>query len=249
MREHAAGEPFHPLAPEAGVDDLAAAYAVQRNLVELLNPEGIAPAGYKIGLTSRRMQEMCGVDSPLAGVVLANRVHGSGVELSRGNYGRLGLEFEIGARLQRDLPASCAPFDTEAIAWATGGLCAAVEVVDDRCADYGTLDARSIIADNAWNAGVVLGQFIRPWPDLAEVEGIVRLNGCDVDWGKGRDVLGHPFVPLAWLANLLAASGEGLKTGQIVLTGSLVPTRFPAAGEHYQFELKGIGAVSVAVRV
>jgi 2-keto-4-pentenoate hydratase len=249
LREHAAGKPFHPLAADSGVDGLAAAYAVQRNLVELFNPEGIAPAGYKIGLTSARMQKMCGVDSPLAGVVLANRVYASGVELMRGNYGRLGLEFEIGVVLQRDLPASCAPFDTEAIARATGGICAAVEVVDDRCADYRTLDACSIIADNAWNAGAVLGRFTSPWLDLAEIEGIVRLNGSDVDRGMGRDVLGHPFVPLTWLANHLAASGEGLKTGQIVLTGSLVPTRLPAAGQYYEFELKGIGSVSVTVPV
>jgi 2-keto-4-pentenoate hydratase len=248
LREHATGSPFHPLRPDSGVEDLAAAYAVQRFLVELLNPRRIAPAGYKIGLTSVRMQQMCGVDTPLAGVVLADRVHESGVELSLSNYGHLGLEFEIGVQLQRDLPPSGAPFDTDDVVSAIGGICAAVEVVDDRSADYKSLDARSIISDNAWNAGAILGQFVAPWPDLAEAGGIVRLNGTDIDQGMGRDVLGHPFVPLTWLANHLAAGGDGLKAGQIVLTGSLVPTRFPAVGECYLFDVGGIGTVVVRVR-
>ena len=64
LHEHDAGEPFHALEPEAGVGDLSSAYAVQRELVELLRPRGGATAGYKIGLTSLRMQRFCGIDQP-----------------------------------------------------------------------------------------------------------------------------------------------------------------------------------------
>jgi 2-keto-4-pentenoate hydratase len=248
LREHATCHTFHPLDPESGVNDLAAAYEVQRALVNRLNQHGRVPAGYKIGLTSARMQQMCGVDTPLAGVVLIERVHATCAGLSVSQYGRLGLEFEIGVRLNTDLPSARAPYDTDTVGRAVGGICAAVEIIDDRWADYGSLDALSIIADNAWNAGAVLGPFTASWPDLARVSGIVRLNGSDVDSGSGRDVLGHPFNPLTWLANHLAATGEGLRFGQIVLTGSLVPTRFPRAGDAYQFELVGIGNVELAVR-
>src|SRR5882762_3508537 len=136
MHEHATGCRFNPLGPESGVSDLAAAYAVQRLFVELLNPNGTAPAGYKIGLTSARMQAMCGVDVPLSGVVLAGRVYGTNVELSLSEFGHLGLEFEIGVKIRRDLPRSKAPFDTNAVTAVVGGVCAAVEVIDDRCADY-----------------------------------------------------------------------------------------------------------------
>src|SRR5690348_18075061 len=55
--------------------------------------------------------------------------------------------------------------------------------------------------------------------------GVVKLNGAEVDSGHGRDVLGHPFGPLVWLAEHLAQTGEGLRAGDIVLTGSLVTTR------------------------
>ncbi len=247
LREHRIGQSFHTLGPEAGIVDLDGAYGVQRHLVELLRPKAGATAGYKIGLTSLRMQEMCRIDQPIAGVVLSNRIVGSGVILQGKRYGRLGLEFEIGVRLGHDLPAAEAPYDVERVGKAVDAVCAAVEVVDDRRADYKSLDVRSLIADNSWNAGAILGEFKEDWPDLAAASGVVKRNGVEVDRGHGRDVLGHPFVPLTWLANHLAAKGEGLRAGDIVLTGNLVTTRFPQESETYRYELAGIGTVDLSV--
>jgi 2-keto-4-pentenoate hydratase len=249
FREHGAGQDFHTLGPEAGVVDLDNAYGIQRHFVELLRPKAGATIGYKIGLTSARMQKMCGIDQPIAGVVLANRVVGSGAILQGKRYGRVGLEFEVGVRLGRDLPAAGAPYDAERVGQAVDGVCAAVEVVDDRRADYKSLDVRSLVADNSWNAGAVLGEFKKDWPDLAAVSGVVMLNGIEVDRGHGRDVLGHPFIPLTWLANHLAATGEGLRAGDIVLTGSLVTTRFPQQSETYLYKLAGVGTVDLGVTI
>src|SRR5262249_56219169 len=95
-----------------------------------------AREGYKIGLTSARMQKMCNIDSPLAGVVLASRVMQSGVALQIGRYGRLGLEFEVCVRLGLDLPPQRTPFTMEEIAKAVDGVCAGVEVVDSGSASY-----------------------------------------------------------------------------------------------------------------
>jgi 2-keto-4-pentenoate hydratase len=245
MREHAAGTKFHPM----GVADLAAAYAVQRRFVTLMSETAGATAGYKIGLTSARMQEMCGIDQPVAGVILATRVMQSGVALRAGHYHHLGLEFEVGVRLGRDLPHAEAPFARERVAQAIDGVCAAVEVVDDRNADYTALEALSLIADNSWNAGAVLGTFSRSWEDLEAACGIVTVNGQEIDRGFGRDVLGHPFVPLTWLANHLADSGAALKAGDVVLTGSIIPTRFPKEPGAYRFDLAGIGAVELTVEL
>jgi 2-keto-4-pentenoate hydratase len=247
MREHAAGTRFHPLGPETGVTDLAAAYGVQRRFVQLMSETAGAAAGYKIGLTSARMQKMCGIDQPVAGVVLRTRVMQSGVVLQAGRYHHLGLEFEVGVRLGRDLPREAAPFTREQVAQAVDGVCAAVEVVDDRHADYATLEALSLIADNSWNAGTVLGAFAGSWENLEAASGIVWVNGQEIDRGYGRDVLGHPFVPLTWLANHLAESGGGLRAGDVVLTGSLITTRFPKEAGSYRYELAGIGTVELAV--
>ena len=249
LDEHRSGTRFHNLGPESGVSDLASAYAVQREYVALMRPAQGAVAGYKIGLTSQRMQQMCKIDQPIGGVVFASRVEKSGVGLKASDYGRLGVEFEVGVRLARDLPAMGKPYDSEAVARAVDGVCAAVEVVDDRNADYSSLDVLSLIADNSWNAGAILDDFRKPWPDLAAAKGVLFIDGKETDSGHGRDVLGHPFVPLAWLANRLIADGSSLKAGDIVLTGSLVTTKFPKTSGRYRYELAGIGAVDFSVEI
>jgi 2-keto-4-pentenoate hydratase len=213
-----------------------------------MRAEGAPVAGYKIGLTSARMQAMCGIDQPVAGVVLGPRVHASGVVLDAASYGRLGLEFEIGVRLARDLPPAGRAFTRDDIAAAVGAVFPAVELVDDRRCDYKTLDVLSLVADNSWNAGIVVGAPQSAWPALDACEAIVWADGVELDRGFGRDALGHPFNPLTWLANHLAAAGAALKAGDIVMTGSIVPTQFPTRPTRYRYALAGLGEVEAAVR-
>lgn len=248
MAEHATGAKFRPFAASFGIAGMADAYAAQREYVRLqTQARRTAPVGYKIGLTSRRMQGMCGIDSPIAGVVLADRVHRSGAGLKASAYGRFGVEFEIAVRLKRDLvPEGGAPVLAD-VAAAVDAVCPAIEIVDDRHADYRALDVLSLIADNSWNAGIVLGEFVRDWPDLAAVEGVVSVDGKVIDRGSGADVLGHPFVPVAWLASHLAGQGTTLRAGDIVMTGSLVTTKFPDRPLAYRFAVAGLGSVALVI--
>jgi 2-keto-4-pentenoate hydratase len=247
IREHEGRTRFHPLDPCEGVIDYDDAYALQATYVQMMRRRAGEKVGYKIGLTSERMQKMCGISSPVAGVVLANRVHRSGSTISIGNYARLGVEFEIGVRVAGDVIAVGQPYNAETITSAVSAVCAAVEIVDDRHADYATLDALSLIADNSWNAGVILGEWQPDYPPLSNIKGVVTLDGEEIDSGHGRDVLGHPFVPLAWLANHLIQQGTCLQAGDIVLTGSIVVTKFPTNSGKYQYDLTGIGQVEFAV--
>jgi 2-keto-4-pentenoate hydratase len=248
MSAHASRAAFQPFATTFGIGSIAAAYAAQREFVRLqIKARGARPTGYKIGLTSRRMQQMCGIDSPIAGVVLADRVHASGVSLKPSGYGRLGVEFEIAVRLKRDLvPDGGVPALAD-VAAAVDAVAPAIEIIDDRGADYRALDILSLIADNSWNAGIVLGAFVHAWPDLATVEGVVSVDGKAVDRGAGRDVLGHPFHPVAWLATHLAVQGAALRAGDIVMTGSVVTTKFPDRPSAYRFDVTGLGAVELAI--
>jgi len=246
--EHARGDRFRPFAALAGIACVADAYAVQREFVRLqMQARGIPAAGYKIGLTTRRMQEMCGIDSPIAGVVLADRVYASGAVLKASAFRRLGVEFEIAVRLGRDLAADGRAPGLEDVAAAVDAVGPAMEIIDDRAADYAGLDVLSLIADNSWQAGVVLGDFVCPWPNLAGVEGVVSVDGKVADHGFGRDVLGHPFHSVAWLAGHLAEQGSVLRAGDIVMTGSLVTTRFPDRASVFRFEAAGLGAVELTI--
>src|SRR6185437_14792095 len=78
-----------------------------------------------------------------------------------------------------------------------------------RHADYSNLEVLSLISDNSWNAGIVLGDFQGGWPDLAEIQGRATMDGAEIGRGQGRDVLDHPFHAVAWLADHLASSGNG----------------------------------------
>jgi 2-keto-4-pentenoate hydratase len=246
LAEHEARTPFKSFLPQGA--SIADAYDVQDKYVALLRAAQGEAIGYKVGLTSKAMQSFCGIDHPIGGVVLAKRLHRSGAAICRADFGRLGLEFEIAVRLKSDVPASASPLTPAAIAPHIDGVGAAIEVVDDRAADYSNLDVRSLVADNSWNAGIVVSNFASKWPDLETVLGKAAENGAPVGEGRGRDILGHPFNSVAWLAAHLAARGEGLKAGQIVMTGSVMKTVFPTEDANYRFDLEGLGSVEVQVR-
>ena len=245
LAEHKANLQFKRLGPPEAPATISDAYDIQDKYVALLIGEHGDAVGYKVGLTSAPMQAFCGIDHPIAGVVLAQRQHRSGVTVRRSDFGRLGLEFEIAVRIKSDIPATGLPLSAAAIEPHIEGVCAAIELVDDRNADYATLDVLSLVADNSWNGGIVLSEFATTWPDLAGVLGRATRDRVAIGEGYGRDILGHPFNSVAWLVAQLASRGAGLKAGQVVMTGSVMKTIFPAEDANYRFELAPIGFVEV----
>jgi 2-keto-4-pentenoate hydratase len=239
---HKAGTQFKALPGLASMGD---AYDVQDKYVPLLRATHGDPIGYKVGLTSKAMQTFVGIDHPIAGVVLAKRVLQSGASVRRSDYGRIGLEFEIAVRMKSDMPDSATT--PAAVAAFVDGVAAAIEIVDDRAADYGNLDIKSLVADNSWNAGIVLATFVANWPELEPLLGKATQNGAPAGEGFGRDILGHPFNSVAWLNAQLASRGGTLRKGDIVMTGSVMKTVFPTEPAHFKFDMPGLGSVEVKV--
>lgn len=240
--------PLQSLPPEIAPLDEAEGYLIQRAVHDLLLPYEGGLVGYKIGCTSKVMQEYLGIPHPCGGGVFARGVHDSGASLRREDFVRVGVECEIAVRLKRDLSPSEFPFTT---AWVTKAIDAyypAIEIVDDRYVNWETLGAPTLIADDFFAAACVLGEKVAQSdvPDLAEIVGRAIVNGTEVARGTGADVLGHPHHALAWLANHLASEGRGLHAGQIVLTGSLVKTIWLNAGDRVTMELDGLGSVEAA---
>jgi 2-keto-4-pentenoate hydratase len=248
LAEHQANARFRTLGPPDGPATISDAYDIQERYVALLRGKHGDVVGYKVGLTSATMQTFCGIDHPIGGVVLASRVHQSGASVRRADFGRLGLEFEIAVRIKSDVPVTGRPWNVETIAPHIDGVCAAIELVDDRSADYSNLDVLSLVADNSWNGGIVLSEFATKWSDLEGVLGRASKDGAAIGEGHGRDILGHPFNSAAWLATQLNSRGTGLKAGQVVMTGSVMKTVFPEGAAGYRFELGGIGVVEVQVQ-
>ena len=231
------------IAPRSEVDG----YRIQRALHDLLLPSAGAMVGYKIGCTSDVMQQYLGIPHPCGGGVFARGVHESGVTLALRDFVHVGVECEIAVRIGRDLPPAEAPFTAEAAASAIEAYHPAIEIVDERYADWSGLGAPTLVADDFFAAGCVLGKPVArsAAPDLPGVVGRAIVNGVEAGRGTGADVLGHPHNPLAWLANHLAADGKSLRAGQIVLTGSLVRTIWLDTAATVTMDLSGLGSVEL----
>lgn len=248
---HAAGEPFQPLPAELAPRSAEEAYAIQSAFVALRAQKLGARVGYKIALTSEEMRRFVGVDSPQAGVMLESTILRSPARIRARDYVRLVVEFEIAVLLTDDLPAADKPFFRDRVAQAVGAVMPAFELADDRKADYKRLPSHpfDLIADNCWNEGAVLGAPVQDWKsiDLAALRGVATINGKAVGEGRGADAMGHPFDAVAWLADHLASVGGGLVRGDVVITGSIVTSKYPKAGDRIGFDLGALGAVELRV--
>lgn len=234
-------QPIMPMCIEDG-------YRVQSEVHRLL-AGGLGPlVGYKIGCTSAVMQQYLAIPHPCAGGVHAGRAHETGVVLNAADFVRVGVECEIAVRLAKDLVPAGAPFTRDSVAASIDCYLPAIEIVDDRYVKWETLGAPTLVADDFFAAGIVLGRPVAPSAvgDPVDVEGRALINGEETGRGTGADVLGHPHNALAWLANHLAGRGSGLRAGDIVMTGSLVKTVWLEAGDEATMEFSRLGNVQVS---
>jgi 2-keto-4-pentenoate hydratase len=241
--------PFEWLTGDLLPKDLTAAYAVQSALIDLWESEGVGRvAGWKIALTSTAMQELLGVDQPCVGAVLGPNIQSSPAAINMGDFVRLGLEFELAVRMAADTEDQV--YDASTIRPLVAGVAPAFELIEDRGADYTDAEAMSLVADNTWNGGVILGEEIANWQaiDWRTQPVTLTYNGV-VETAVTGDAMGDPFAALAFVANNLRSRGKRLSAWDIVITGSTLKTRFAEAGDRAQYEINGLGAVELIVSV
>lgn len=225
--------------------DEAEAYAIQDALHAKLAPSLGRIAGHKIGCTTAVMQAFLNIPNPCGGGVFARTVYTSPAEIPRAGFVRVGVECEIVARLATPLVPRPVAYTRRDVERAVGALMAGMEIVDARYVDYSKLDTPTLLADDFFDAGCVLGPDVHDFHaiDLGAVTGVTTINGVEVGRGRGSDVMGHPFEALAWLANRRSARGLGIDAGEFVFLGSVVETKWVAAGDHVVMELEGLGRI------
>ncbi len=245
-----ARRPLEILAETIRPRDLAESYAVQEAVHERLAGTRVGPRlGYKIGCTTKVMRDYLGLPHPCAAGLFAGVIHPSGADLPASDYCRVGIECEIAVRISDDIPVASAPWTGSALQPFVRAYRTAIEIVDDRYVDWRKTDAPTLVADDYFAAGAVLGPEVAAdrIADAAELVGTMTINGDEVGRGRGHDVLGHPLNALAWLANSLAERGRSLKRDEIVLTGSLVETRWLARGDRVKVAVSDLGEIALAV--
>jgi 2-keto-4-pentenoate hydratase len=237
-------KPVAPLTDRHSDLAIEDAYAIQTINIERRTAAGERVIGRKVGLTSRAMQELLGVDEPDFGVLTDQMIVEDGdlIPISRLSQPR--VEAELAFVMARDLagPGISTATALDAIA----GALPAVEVVDSRVADW-KITLIDTVADNASSGLVVIGGRMRPVADLdLRLLGVVvSRNGQLLDTGAGAAILGNPARCVAWLANKLGSLDTGLRAGDIVLPGAvhkMVPVQ---PGDVFRAEFAHLGAVTV----
>lgn len=251
LAQHRDRAAFAGFPDDVAPHDLAEAYAVQDAFVRLKS-RGCGPAtGWKIALSNPAMQRFVGLAEPVAGRMFARQVVGAPASVRAAAYGRLLLEFEIAVELGTELPPLARARSRDEVAAAVAAVRPAIELADDRGADYATLSAHGLqmVADNAWNEGAVLGQRRADWRslDLAALRGVAYLDGAAVGDGFGRDLMGHPLDALAWLADGLSRRGVAMRAGDTAILGTMITSKFPHAGQRVRFELDGFAPLELSV--
>jgi 2-keto-4-pentenoate hydratase len=218
-------------------------YAVQSALQSL---SGDTLQGWKIAATSPAGQAHIGVDGPLAGRLLSSRVRPSGSALAlAGNHMRV-AEPEFAFRMARDLLPRSQPYAKEEVLAAAGTLHPAIEVPDSRYDDFARVGAAQLIADNACAHYFVLGEAAAvDWRTLDLAAHPVRgeVSARYAREGKGANVLGDPRVALTWLANELRELGMGLRSGQVITTGTCMTPLELQAGDCVRADFGALGKV------
>jgi 2-oxo-hept-3-ene-1,7-dioate hydratase len=227
------------------------AYAIQAELVALKLARGRKRIGWKIGLTSRAMQEQLKIDTPDSGVLLDDMLFRDGATVPKNLFIQPRVEAEIAFLIARDL--SGRDVSRSDIVAATAHVAPALEILDTRIlrADPVTGKARIVtdtISDNAANAGIVLGpqRHAIDAHDLRWVGAIVKRNGVVEETGLGAGVLDDPVTGILWLVHRLAAYGQGLKAGDIVLSGSFVRAIEAPTGSRFEADFGAFGSVALS---
>jgi 2-oxo-3-hexenedioate decarboxylase/2-keto-4-pentenoate hydratase len=238
-------QPYRNLPVDLRPASIAEAYAAQEVYYRLAEPTYGAVAGAKIATTTKVMQQLMGIDHPCGGAIFSRTIHRSPATLRAADFVNLRIESEIALELGADLPASGAPWTRASIAPAVAAALPAFELIEDRNADYAKTEAASLIVENCWNGGIVIGPRQRvPLDDLVGIKGRLLLDGKRAGEGAAED----PCATLAWLANHVAERGRDLKAGMIVITGSLIVTVSIAPGQRAEFAVDGLGEVVMDVR-
>jgi 2-keto-4-pentenoate hydratase len=253
LRQQDNGMAFTGLADEFAPGDVMQAYATQDAFIGMQSQQRrTAISGYKIAITTPVMREFVGFDDAVSGCVLADTVFQSGHTVVIAKRQHLIIEFELALQFARDVPERKALWTADSILDFIACAYPSLEIADDRHAVYPDLKQNffSLVAENAWNHGVVLGSQIDKsrFADLWQATGTAHVDGHAIGSGHSRDVMGHPLQAMAWIANHFQQRGRRFKAGQWVTTGSWLASFFPVSGQDLRFDIAGCADVAVHIR-
>lgn len=236
--------PIGPLTQTYPGLNISTAYAIQQLNLRRRLAMGAALVGRKVGLTSRAMRTLFGVDEPDFGYIVDNMVFPNAASVPIARFCAPRVEPEVAFLL--DKPLHGPDVTVTDVYAATAAVAASLEILDSRIADW-KLTLADTIADNASSGAIVIGTWV-PYTgdlDLPTMAATLHLNGIHVDSGLGSAVLGDPAAAVAWLANALAPFDTGLTAGEFVMSGSITTAAVLSPGDIATTTIGTLGTVSL----
>lgn len=227
--------------PGMTIDD---AYTIQFKTIEEKVNSGAVIVGRKIGLTSKAMQDLIGIDEPDAGIIVDNKVFREGEAIPANIMMVPRIEAEIGFLLKEDLKGP--GITVVDVLAATAGVMPLLEVKDTRLESLKPT-IQDAIADNATSGIVILGGKLTHLSadiDLRLVGMVFEQNGAVVATATGAEALGNPAEAVAWLANKMARYGITLRKGEFVMSGGLTKALEVKPGSSFKATFDRLGSVS-----
>jgi 2-keto-4-pentenoate hydratase len=241
------GERCDHLPPELAPQSRSDAYAMQADY-EKASAEPLR--AWKIAATSVAGQKHIGVEGPLAGRYIAERVVASGGTVPFGNNYMKVAEVEFAFRLSDNLPPRGKPYTEAEVFAAVGSLHPAIEIPDSRYDHFERVGAPHLIADNACACWLAIGDAMpETWRamDLAALAPVGRILGKSETIGKGSNVLGSPRTAMTWLINELSKHNITARRGQFVSTGTCVVPMAIAAGDRIEGDFGDLGRIELHI--
>ncbi len=207
-------------------------------------------AGWKVAFAVPAQYEPLGLSGPAFAGIYETGIKQSGAVFEKGWPIKAGIECEMVARIARDVPKAGADYTAETIKAFVANLYCGMEVVENRYGDVSKLGGPGRIADDVLQAACVIGTEIKDWKtlDYVNVKGRSEHEGKELAAGPGANVMGGALISLAWLANRLIANGKHLKSGDIILTGSVHPPQFLPGPGVAKTEFVGLGGAQITVK-
>jgi 2-keto-4-pentenoate hydratase len=204
---------------------------------------GDKPLGWKVGFGAPAVMAKLGIDAPLIGFLLQSARVPSGGSVSLAGWRKPVAEPEVAVHMGRDLGASAAP---AAVSAAIAGISPAIELAD---LDASPDDPEAILAGNIYQRHVVLDA-LAPARAGSSPDGltcrIIRHGSESARTSDPQANTGQWLAIVRHVADVLAMFGDGLRAGEIIITGSVVPPLLIEAGEHeIGFALDPLGSISV----
>jgi 2-keto-4-pentenoate hydratase len=206
---------------------------------------GEKPLGWKVGFGASAALERLDIDGPLVGFLTDKSLLSSGTTASIGGWANAVVEPEIAVYLGSELAAGA---DRETARAAISAVGPAIELAD---VHFPPNDVETILAGNIYHRHVILGQAdsSRAGCVLDGLVGRVFHNGEAVaEVTDSQAVTGDLIDIVRHVADVLAASGERLRAGEVVITGSIISPLAVAAQDEFRFELEPLDTISINIQ-